>query len=110
MSESTGNHYLKAGNGDGPRAWMRKHDYMPDGYTLMNVTLLLDGTYEGGMVIGHLTRQIPPFIEKTVTLKECCNKLDQLFWENMPDHQCRSGCFDWHAFDAVFGEHSDTIQ
>jgi hypothetical protein len=63
---------IKPGRNDGPRAWLKKHDYMPDGYTSMEVQLLLDGTYEGSMV----TRQIAPFTAKTITLKECCNPLE----------------------------------
>lgn len=62
----------------------RKHDYMPDGYTLLNVTKLQDGTFEGRIDIGHMTRHFAPVVEKTETVAECCDKLDQRFWESMP--------------------------
>jgi hypothetical protein len=95
---------------DGPRVWLRKHDYMPEGYTIMDVTLLLDGTYEGHAAISHRTRIITPFTAKTLTLKECSNKLDQKFWELIPDHQCGSGCFDWTTHKTIFGEPPGRVQ
>jgi hypothetical protein len=110
MFKSIEHEHLKGGNGDGPRVWLRRHDYMPDGYTLMEVALLLDGTYEGSMVIGHLTRRIAPFTAKTITLKECCDTLDRWFWENMPDHQCRSGCFNWATQKTIFDKPSGRVQ
>jgi hypothetical protein len=62
-----------------------------------------DGTYEGSMTIGHLTRRIEPFEAKTLTLKECCDTFDRLLRENMPDHQCRRSCVDWVTEETILG-------
>jgi hypothetical protein len=75
------------------KVWNFRHVYR-GGYALMSVQKLRDG-YEGALNIANLklTRQMPPIAERADSLEECCQKLEQRFWENMPDHQCGTGCF-----------------
>lgn len=88
----------------------RRHDYMPEGCALMNVHKLQDGTFEGRIDIGHMTRRFPTIVENTETALECRKILDKRFSEVMPEHQCGSGCHDWQVADSDFGEPSGTVQ
>ena len=91
------------------QVWQRKHDYMPDGYTLMTVTKLKDG-YEGGMILPHQPFESARFVEKTKTFEECCKMLEQQFSKHLPDHKCGPGCTDWHPWNKFLEEPSGTIQ
>lgn len=91
------------------QVWARKHDYMPVGYTLMNVIKLQDG-YEGSMTLPHLPYESAVFAVKTETFAKCCESLEQQFWVNVPDHKCGDGCFDWHGESAVLCEPSGRTQ
>jgi hypothetical protein len=101
----------KSGSNDGPRVWMRPHDYMPDGYALAHVVLLADGTFNGSLVIVHRDQAFPPRFEfLTTTLKECCDALDRQFEQNMPDHECRIGCINWATERAVMSNPTGSVQ
>jgi hypothetical protein len=101
----------KSGSNDGPQVWIRKHDYMPDGYTLAQVILLVDGTFEGSITFAHRDQPVPVrFSILTGTLKECCDRLDRQFEQNMPDHECRVGCINWVTEIAVMSNPTGSVQ
>jgi hypothetical protein len=89
--------------------WERKHDYMPDGYTIMSVTKIKDG-FEGGMVLPHLSFDSARFAIKAETFEKCRVLLEQHFSRHLPDHTCGAGCTDWHPSHDFFKAPSGRTQ
>jgi hypothetical protein len=87
----------------------RRHDYMPEGYAMLNVDKLPDGTFEGRIDIGHVTRRFAGVVEITETVTECCERLEKRFSEIMSEHQCGSGCTTWQLTVSV-AKPSGTVQ
>jgi hypothetical protein len=90
----------------GAPVWARKHDYMPDGSAFFAVCEGKGGRYDGTLsMTGH-----GPFPVFSETLAECCDALDDRFWEVMPNHHCGPRCIDWVTAKTMFGKPDGKIQ
>jgi hypothetical protein len=78
---------------------------------MATVAMLVDGTFQGSLVIAHRDQAFSPRFEVlTTTLKECCDALDRQFEQNMSDHECQIGCINWATERTVMSNPTGSVQ